>query len=208
MMGAPRSAPHYQTHQFPSGQFTRRRVRGPPAYAVWCGRDPRGSRRNRLSSHGRIELMSASSRTLPSVGSSDAGVKSGIGERFEERIWGHWDAGGIKLPVVRPDFMSAGAPNDSKLVHTDPASACRAANARARIRIRIPRMPSEIVFVVEEAPEGGYTARAVGESIFTEADDVDHLRAQVRDAVRCHFHDGDSPRLIRLHFVRDEVIAP
>jgi hypothetical protein len=66
---------------------------------------------------------------------------------------------------------------------------------------------SELVFVVEEAPEGGYVARAVGASIVTEADDLDGLRAQVRDAVRCHFDEGTAPKLIRLHHVRDEVIA-
>ena len=66
---------------------------------------------------------------------------------------------------------------------------------------------SELIFVVEEAPEGGYTARALGASIFTEADDLDGLHEQVRDAVRCHFDEGERPRLVRLHFVRDEVIA-
>jgi len=49
---------------------------------------------------------------------------------------------------------------------------------------------SEIVFIVEEAPEGGYTARALGEPIFTEADTMDELRRMVRDAVRCHFPTG------------------
>lgn len=66
---------------------------------------------------------------------------------------------------------------------------------------------TELVFVVEEAPEGGYTARAVGESIFTEADDLPQLYDNVRDAVRCHFDEGQGPKLIRLHFVRDETIA-
>ncbi len=66
---------------------------------------------------------------------------------------------------------------------------------------------SELVFVVEEAPEGGYVARAVGTSIVTEADDLDRLRAQVRDAVRCHFDPEAVPKLIRLHYVRDEIIA-
>ena len=69
---------------------------------------------------------------------------------------------------------------------------------------------SEIHFVVEEAPEGGYIARAVNEDIFTEADDVPGLHARVRDAVRCHFGDGDAaamPGVIRLHFTREEVIA-
>lgn len=66
---------------------------------------------------------------------------------------------------------------------------------------------SEIIFVVEQAPEGGYSARALGESIFTQADSVADLHERVRDAVRCHFDEGAAPKLIRLHFVRDEVIA-
>lgn len=66
---------------------------------------------------------------------------------------------------------------------------------------------NELIFLVEDAPEGGYTERALGESIFTEADDLDSLREQVRDAVRCHFDDGQGPSVIRLHFVREEVIA-
>jgi hypothetical protein len=66
---------------------------------------------------------------------------------------------------------------------------------------------SEIIFVVEEAPEGGLAARAVGESIFAQAANMAELHERVRDAVRCHFEDGAQPRLIRLHFVRDEVIT-
>jgi hypothetical protein len=52
---------------------------------------------------------------------------------------------------------------------------------------------NEIIFLVEEAPEGGYTARALGESIFTEADDLEELRRNVREAVECHFDDGQGP---------------
>lgn len=65
----------------------------------------------------------------------------------------------------------------------------------------------ELIFLVEDDPEGGYTARALGVSIFTEADDLESLREQVRDAVRCHFDEGQGPKVIRLHFVREEVIA-
>ena len=65
----------------------------------------------------------------------------------------------------------------------------------------------ELIFLVEEAPEGGFTARALGQSIFTEADDLENLREMVRDAVRCHFDEGKGPRVIRLHFVREEVFA-
>jgi hypothetical protein len=68
---------------------------------------------------------------------------------------------------------------------------------------------TEIVFVVEESPEGGYTAHSVDAAIVTEADSLAELRETVRDAVRCHFDDDDveRPKLIRLHLVRDEVIA-
>jgi hypothetical protein len=65
----------------------------------------------------------------------------------------------------------------------------------------------EIIFAIEDAPEGGYVAHALGHSIFTEADTLDALRESVRDAVRCHFDEGDRPKVIRLHFVREEVIA-
>ena len=66
---------------------------------------------------------------------------------------------------------------------------------------------NEILFVVEEAPEGGLTARALGESIFTEADNMESLHQQVRDAVHCHFKEGEAPQIIRLHFTREEVLA-
>ncbi len=64
----------------------------------------------------------------------------------------------------------------------------------------------EIIFVVEEAPEGGFTARALGHSLFTEADSIAELYAMVRDAVACHFDEATRPEVVRLHFVRDEVI--
>ena len=66
---------------------------------------------------------------------------------------------------------------------------------------------SEIHFVVEEAPEGGFTAKAIGADIYTEADDVRGLHACVRDAVHCHFEEGQAPSVIRLHFSREEVIS-
>ncbi len=66
---------------------------------------------------------------------------------------------------------------------------------------------NEIIFVIEDAAEGGLTARALDHSIFTEADSMETLRAQIRDAVKCHFDEGQAPKMIRLHFVRDEVIA-
>jgi len=66
---------------------------------------------------------------------------------------------------------------------------------------------NEIIFLVEDAPEGGFNARALGASIFTQGEDLDDLREMVRDAVQCHFEDADRPAVIRLHFVREEVIA-
>lgn len=68
-------------------------------------------------------------------------------------------------------------------------------------------METEIFFVAEAAPEGGYTARALNNAIFTEAYTLEGLHAQVRDAVQCHFDEGHGPKLICLHYVRDEVIA-
>jgi hypothetical protein len=67
---------------------------------------------------------------------------------------------------------------------------------------------TEIIFLVEDAPEGGYTARALGQSIFTEAETLEELRHNVREAVACHFEDGAGPRVIRLHCVREEVLTP
>lgn len=66
---------------------------------------------------------------------------------------------------------------------------------------------SEVVFLVEEDPEEGYIARALGESIFTQADTLEDLRPMVLDAVRCHFEEEDRPKIVRLHIVRDEVLA-
>jgi predicted RNase H-like HicB family nuclease len=68
-------------------------------------------------------------------------------------------------------------------------------------------MNSEIIFEVEEAPEGGYDARALGHSIYTQAETLDELKAMLQDAVRCHFEEDHRPRVIRLHLVKDEVIA-
>lgn len=66
---------------------------------------------------------------------------------------------------------------------------------------------TEILFTVIEAPEGGLTASAVAYSIVTEADTLDELRQNVREAVECHFEEGAAPKLIRLHIVRDEVLT-
>lgn len=68
---------------------------------------------------------------------------------------------------------------------------------------------SEIIFEVrEDEIDGGYTATALGYGIHTEGDTMDSLKANIRDAVACHFDDAASaPRIIRLHFVRDEILT-
>ena len=65
---------------------------------------------------------------------------------------------------------------------------------------------TEIIFSVEEDPEAGFVARALGHSIYTQAASMEELREMVRDAVRCHFEESVRPAVIRLHLVRDEVI--
>lgn len=64
----------------------------------------------------------------------------------------------------------------------------------------------ELIFIVEESPEGGYTAKGLGVSIFTQGETMDVLKIAVVDAVHCHF-DDEKKRIIRLHIVREEVIA-
>jgi hypothetical protein len=64
----------------------------------------------------------------------------------------------------------------------------------------------EIIFLVEPDPEGGYTARALGHSIYTEADTWDELREAILDAVRCHFDESERPAMVRLHAVQEEVV--
>lgn len=64
----------------------------------------------------------------------------------------------------------------------------------------------ELFFLVEETPEGGYTARALGESIFTQGDTIEEVKGNIRDAVACHF-ESNRPRIVRLHIVREEILA-
>ena len=68
-------------------------------------------------------------------------------------------------------------------------------------------MIKELIFLVEESLDGGYEARALGYSIFTEGETIEEVRKAVRNAVACHFEQEEMPSLLRLHFVKDEVIA-
>lgn len=68
-------------------------------------------------------------------------------------------------------------------------------------------MDKEIIFLIEESKEGGYEARALGHSIYTEAESIDELKSAIVDAVKCHFDASETPRIIRFHTVKDEVMA-
>ena len=67
---------------------------------------------------------------------------------------------------------------------------------------------NEIIFLVEHDIESGYVAQALGESIITQADNLESLKQEIKDAVHCHFPDRASrPKIIRLHIVQEEVMA-
>lgn len=66
---------------------------------------------------------------------------------------------------------------------------------------------NEVFFLVEEAIEGGYTAKALGESIFTEGETLEELRMNIKEAVQCHFEENALPKIIRLHLVKEEVLT-
>lgn len=66
---------------------------------------------------------------------------------------------------------------------------------------------NEVFFLVEEAAEGGYVAKALGESIFTEAETIDELKINIKEAVQCHFDDDKMPKIIRLHLVKEELLT-
>lgn len=65
---------------------------------------------------------------------------------------------------------------------------------------------NEIIFLVEESDEGGYIAKALGESIITQSETIEELKAMIKDAVKCHFDLNKLPKMIRLHFVKEEVM--
>lgn len=68
-------------------------------------------------------------------------------------------------------------------------------------------MNREIIFIIEESFDGGFEAKAVGYSIFTEADDINTLKKNIKEAVNCHFEESEMPKIIRLHYIKEEVIA-
>ena len=65
----------------------------------------------------------------------------------------------------------------------------------------------EVIFLVEDSSESGYEARALGQSIFTEGETMEELKENIREAVRCHFEESSTPSVIRLHYVKDEMIT-
>ena len=68
-------------------------------------------------------------------------------------------------------------------------------------------MVNEVIFIVNESVDGGYEAKAIGHAIFTQCDEYLELSEALRDAVSCHFDEENMPSFIRIHFVKDEVIA-
>ena len=68
-------------------------------------------------------------------------------------------------------------------------------------------MDKEIIFIVEESPEGGYEAKALGYSIYTEGENLEEIKELIKNAVRCHFDKNEMPPVIRMHMVKDEVIS-
>ncbi len=68
-------------------------------------------------------------------------------------------------------------------------------------------MKNEIIFIIEESLEGGYEAKALGASIYTEADNIEELKSNIKEAVACHFDEKEMPKIIRLHYIKEEVIA-
>ena len=65
---------------------------------------------------------------------------------------------------------------------------------------------NEIIFIIEEAPEGGYTARALETDIFTEDDSIEGLKAMIKEAVECHFEEKNKPKIVRLHYIKEETL--
>ena len=72
--------------------------------------------------------------------------------------------------------------------------------------IFVKKAMTEIIFIVEESAEGGFEARALGHSIFTEGESISELKVSIKEAVRCHFEE-DYPKIIRLHYVKEEVFS-
>ena len=68
-------------------------------------------------------------------------------------------------------------------------------------------MNKEIIFLIEESIEGGYEARAIGQSIFTEGETYEEIKMNIKDAIKCHFEEDNMPGIVRLHLVKDEVMA-
>lgn len=70
------------------------------------------------------------------------------------------------------------------------------------------RSINEMIFLIEEDPEGGYNAQALGYSIFTEGETAEELKENIKDALRCHFDNiNDIPKIIRLNFVKGDILV-
>lgn len=68
-------------------------------------------------------------------------------------------------------------------------------------------MNTEIIFIIQDSLDGGFEAKAVGHSIYTEAETMEELKNNIIEATDCQFDPGKKPKLIRLHYIKEEVIA-
>jgi predicted RNase H-like HicB family nuclease len=68
-------------------------------------------------------------------------------------------------------------------------------------------MNKEIIFSIEEDIEGGFVAQAISNNIFAQGETMSELRANIKDAVLCHFEEEEMPKVIRLHIVKQELLA-
>ena len=67
---------------------------------------------------------------------------------------------------------------------------------------------NELIFLIEEDPESGYNAKALGPSIFVQGETIADLKINIKDALECHYDSKeDIPQIIRLHIVHDEIFA-
>lgn len=64
----------------------------------------------------------------------------------------------------------------------------------------------ELIFLIEEVVEGGFTATALDEAIFTEGENLSEIKTNIKEAVECHFERDQMPKFIRQHIVKDELM--
>lgn len=59
---------------------------------------------------------------------------------------------------------------------------------------------NEIIFLIEEAVEGGYSARALDHSIFTDGKSIEDIKANIKDSIFCHFEENELPKVVQIQY--------